>query len=47
LCAKLVGRELSISDATVKIHRKALMRKFHGRNLTHCVAIALRAGWIE
>jgi len=41
---KLISRQMRISDATVKVHVKAVLRKLHLRNRTQVATWALRSG---
>jgi two-component system nitrate/nitrite response regulator NarL len=41
---KLISRQMHISDATVKVHVKAVLRKLHLRNRTQVATWALRSG---
>lgn len=41
---KLISRQMQISDATVKVHVKAVLRKLHLRNRTQVATWALRSG---
>lgn len=43
---KANGRSLDLAEATVKVHRKAIMKKIGARNAPHAVAIALRTGLV-
>lgn len=43
---KVVARELSISEDTVKVHMKNILSKLDARARTHAVAIALQRGII-
>jgi DNA-binding NarL/FixJ family response regulator len=43
---KEIGRELFISDQTVKNHITAMLRKLAVRDRTQAVVLALREGWI-
>ena len=44
---KETARKLDLADATVKVHRKTLMRKMGVNSITHAVAFALRSGLIK
>lgn len=46
-CAKAVARTLGITESTVKVHRKAVIRKLKVENSTHAAAHALRRGIIS
>lgn len=41
---KIIARRLAISEATVKVHVKAILRKLHLRNRTQAVAWTLNSG---
>jgi DNA-binding CsgD family transcriptional regulator len=41
---KEIARELKITEPTVKVHMKAVLRKLQAGNRTHGVVVALRAG---
>lgn len=41
---KVIARRLEISEATVKVHVKAILRKLHLRNRTEAVAWTLNSG---
>ena len=41
---KIIARRLDISEATVKVHVKAILRKLHLRNRTQAVAWTLNSG---
>jgi len=43
---KVIARELSISEDTVKVHMKSILSKLDARARTHAVTIALRRGII-
>jgi len=43
---KVIARELSISEDTVKVHMKSILSKLGATARTHAVAIALRRGII-
>jgi two-component system, NarL family, nitrate/nitrite response regulator NarL len=42
---KMIARELNISEATVKVHLKALLRKLNARNRTQAAIWALENGY--
>jgi len=42
---KMIARELSISEATVKVHLKALLRKLNARNRTQAAIWAMENGY--
>lgn len=42
---KVIAHKLGISEATVKVHVKAILRKLHLRNRTQAVAWALNVGF--
>jgi two-component system nitrate/nitrite response regulator NarL len=42
---KMIARELAISDATVKVHLKALLRKLKARNRTQAAIWAMENGY--
>lgn len=44
---KETGRDLGITESTVKVHRKAIIRMFGAKNCTHAVVLALRKGLID
>lgn len=46
LTSKGIGRRLAITEATVKIHRKALLRKLGSMTTAQAVAVAIRRGII-
>ena len=43
---KETGRDLGITESTVKVHRKAIIRLLGAKNCTHAVIMALRKGLI-
>jgi two-component system, NarL family, nitrate/nitrite response regulator NarL len=44
---KMIARELNISEATVKVHLKALLRKLKARNRTQAAIWAMENGYAE
>ena len=42
-----VGRELFISEETVKTHMRSIMEKLHAVDRTHAVTVATRRGFLE
>jgi two-component system nitrate/nitrite response regulator NarL len=44
---KMIARELTISEATVKVHLKALLRKLNARNRTQAAIWAIENGYGE
>ena len=44
---KMIARELDISDATVKIHMKSLLRKLNARNRTQAAMWAVANGFLK
>ncbi len=47
LSNKAIGRQLAISENTIKYHLKKIMQKLDAQNRTEAVAYALRLGLIE
>jgi DNA-binding NarL/FixJ family response regulator len=45
LSNKAIAQELTISEGTVKVHLKAVLRKFDVANRTQAATLALRLGW--
>lgn len=45
--AKAIGNKLGITDATVKIHKKSLIRKFKARNSVQVAVLAIRTGLVS
>ena len=43
---KETGRDLGITESTVKVHRKAIIRMLNAKNCTHAVVLAVRKGLI-
>lgn len=41
----MIARELNISEATVKVHLKALLRKLNARNRTQAAIWAMENGY--
>ena len=44
---KMIARELAISEATVKVHLKVLLRKLKARNRTQAAIWAIENGYGE
>ena len=44
---KIIGGELSISEATVKAHMKSILSKLGANDRTHAVTIAMKRGFID
>jgi len=44
---KLIARKLGMSEATVKVHVRRIIRRFGVTNRTQAVIYALRHGWIK
>jgi len=44
---KMIGDQLSVSEATVKAHMKSIMSKLGANDRTHAVTIALKRGFID
>ena len=44
---KIIGGELSVSEATVKAHMKSILSKLGANDRTHAVTIAMKRGFID
>lgn len=44
---KIIGAQLSVSEATVKGHMKSILSKLGANDRTHAVTIAIRRGFID
>ncbi|HEY0686162.1 MAG TPA: response regulator transcription factor [Steroidobacter sp.] len=44
---KMIGRELRISETTVKSHLKSILQKLDAQDRAHAVAVAARRGFID
>ncbi len=42
---KEIAHELAIDEGTVKVHIKAVLRKFNVANRTQAAIVAVRTGW--
>jgi DNA-binding NarL/FixJ family response regulator len=44
---KIIGSQLSVSEATVKAHMKSILAKLGAHDRTHAVTIAMRRGFLD
>jgi DNA-binding NarL/FixJ family response regulator len=44
---RLIGDELGISEATVKVHMKSVLSKLGANDRTHAVVLAVERGFID
>jgi DNA-binding NarL/FixJ family response regulator len=44
---KLIGGQLSVSEATIKAHMKSILAKLGANDRTHAVTIAVKRGFLE
>jgi DNA-binding NarL/FixJ family response regulator len=44
---KLIGDQLDVSEATIKMHMKNILQKLGANDRTHAVTIAMRRGFLE
>jgi DNA-binding NarL/FixJ family response regulator len=44
---KIIGAQLSVSEATVKGHMKSILAKLGANDRTHAVTIAIKRGFID
>jgi DNA-binding NarL/FixJ family response regulator len=44
---KIIGAQLSLSEATIKCHMKSILSKLDARDRTHAVTIAMKRGFIS
>jgi DNA-binding NarL/FixJ family response regulator len=44
---KMIADQLSVSEATVKVHMKSILAKLDANDRTHAMTIAMRRGFLD